>query len=71
MDETLPAVIDDINETRVECANTFSANANPSHITGVELSITGVNNAVDKVPAFTKESQEEYSDEEDDNTSHQ
>ena len=68
MDEPGLAVVDKIEKTHTKCSNESAANITIQHTTVVESKNTGVNNAVDKVPAFPKEPKEEDSDKEDDNT---
>ena len=62
IDEPGTKLIEDLYETHSGRAYSAVDNTNLPYTTGVQSKITGVNNAVDKVPAFTKEYEEEDSD---------
>ena len=62
IDELWPEVIEDLYETHSGRAYSSADNSNLPYTTGVQSKITGVNNAVDKVPAPTKEYEEDDSD---------
>ena len=62
MYEPVPPVVEELNKTHAKRVYAAAANSNIPHTKWMDSKITGINNVVEEVIAFTKESEEEDSD---------